>query len=265
MKKLVAISFFVLFSAAMSAQVSLEKTYNYSTSVVKLETLGYKYFLMDVPNAQCRIYNLDHSLYKTINCSVPGNQYLADIKYISQNLFDTDAGIELVYTYYKYVPTSTSYYYMYSSKIINEDGSAIQSIDGARYIYVNKTDDNAYKLFAYCYDYSVFPEIVWTNIYSLPGVPVISSVLKSDLPEMGINAFPNPASQTVTVAYQLPEKVSEGILFLFDSNGRKVNQFVVDNYSDHLSLDVTQYKSGVYHYFVEFGNIKTPSRKLVVQ
>jgi hypothetical protein len=54
-----------------NAQVTLEKKYDYSTSVVEFETLGYKYYLMDVPNGQCRIYNMDHSLFKTINCNVP--------------------------------------------------------------------------------------------------------------------------------------------------------------------------------------------------
>jgi hypothetical protein len=76
--------------------VTLEKKYDYSTAFVKLETQGYKYYLMDMPNAQCRIYNLGHSLYKTINCSVPNNCYLADIKYISEKVFDSDAGLELL-------------------------------------------------------------------------------------------------------------------------------------------------------------------------
>jgi hypothetical protein len=264
-KKIFTTGFFALLFTALSAQVSLDKTYTYSTAVVKLETLGYKYFLMDVPNEQCRIYNLDHSLFKTITCKVPTDFYLADIKYVSQNLFDNDSGIELVFTFYKYVPTTTSYYYMYNSKIINEEGTVIQNIDGARYIYINQTGENTNKLFAYCYDYSVFPEIIWTNIYNLPGMPVVSSAIKNDAPEIGIGAFPNPASKTVTVAYKLPEPVSEGTLHLFDNTGRKISQFTIDPHSDHLSLDVSQYQRGVYHYFVEYGNTKMPSGKLVIQ
>jgi hypothetical protein len=145
-------------------QITLQKTYNYSTAVVKLETLGYKYYLMDVLASQVRIYNMDHSIFKTINCSVPNGYYLADIKYVSENLFNSDSQIELAYTYYKYVPTSTSYYYIYGAKVINESGSNLLSIDGAQYIYVNKTGETEYKLFAYCYDYSVSPEkVVWSR------------------------------------------------------------------------------------------------------
>ena len=42
------------------------------------------------------------------------------------------------------------------------------------------------------YNYSVFPETIWTNIYSLPGMPVFSAKLK-DKPDFELNAFPNPA------------------------------------------------------------------------
>jgi len=174
MKKLAVITAFLMIFLAVNAQVTFEKKYNYSASIVKLETLGYKYFIMDVPNSQCQIYNLDHSLYKTINCNVPNSFYLADIKFISENVFDNDAGIELLCTYYKYIPTQSSYYYEYDSKIINDDGSTILTIDGARYNYINQTGEGVFKLFSYCFDYSVFPETVWTNIYSLPGAPVVS-------------------------------------------------------------------------------------------
>jgi hypothetical protein len=264
MKKLLFTGIFFILFFALSAQVTLEKKYNYSASVVKLETQGYKYYLMDVPNSQCRIYNLDHSVFRTINCAVPNNFYLADIKHISENLFDNDDGIELIYTYYKY--NTAKAYYEYESKIINEDGSEIISaIKGAQYVYVNKTDDDIYKLFAYCFDYSVFPEKVWTNIYNLPGAPIVSAYLQKDDPNILLNAFPNPASETVKVAYSLPENVNTGKLHLFDNNGKSVSQFIIDNHTDFLSLDISQYNSGVYHYFIEYENTRTPSKKLVIR
>lgn len=264
MKKMVLTLMAVLFSGMLIAQVSLEKTYNYSAAVVKFETHGYKYYVMDVPNAKCRIYNLDHSLFKTINCIVPANCYLADVKYLSENLFDNDNGIELAYTWYQYFSTQDAYYYEYDSKIINEDGSAITTIDGARYIYVNATGENTYKLFAYCYDYSVFPEIIWTNIYSLPGTPVYSFAME-DKPVLELNAFPNPAENSVKMTYSLPENVNEGTLFLFDNNGRFIERFVVDGHTNHLLLDVSKYQSGVYNYFVESAGKKSASKKLVVR
>ena len=149
-----------------------------------------KYYLMDVPNGQCRIYNTDHSLFKTINCNVPGGFYLSDIKFLSEKLFDNDAGIELLCTFYKY--NSSLNFYEYDSKIINDDGSQIQFIDGGLYNYINKTEENTYKLFSYCFDYSVFPEKVWTNIYNLPGTVVSAYYLDEKSPEILIILLPEP-------------------------------------------------------------------------
>jgi len=265
MKKLTVIFYFLLALSGTYAQVTLEHTYNYSAAIVKLETLGYKYYLMDVPNSECRIYNPDHSLFRTINCNVPVNCYLADIQLLSEKLFDHDEGIELVYTWYRYVPTTGSYYYIYGSSIINEDGSLLANIEGARYIYLNKTDEDIWKLIAYCYDYSVWPERIWTNIYSLPGTPVVSAASLDT--ELGISAiaFPNPANNRLKVRYRLPEGVSEGTLYLLSSDGKLAGHFRVDSHTDHLLLDVSGYKSGVYHYFAEGGNKRSKSGKLLVR
>lgn len=59
LKVIFTITLFVFLFTVLNAQVTFEKKYDFSTAVVELETLGYKYFLMDVPNGQCRIYNMD--------------------------------------------------------------------------------------------------------------------------------------------------------------------------------------------------------------
>lgn len=253
-----------IFSLVSSAQITLDHKYDYSTSVVKLETKGYKYYLMDVPTAQCRIYNMDHSLYKTITCNVPNGYYLTDIKYVSENLFDADVDIEILYTYYKYVATSTSYYYIYGSRIVNDNGSVMLTIDGAQYNFVNKTGDSTWKLFSYCYDYSVFPEKVWTNIYNLPGQLYSAIALVDDKSGLTLKSYPNPVSETLKIEYSLPENAGTGMLYLLDSNGRSVQNFQVDNHINHLDIDVTGMKPGTYFYFVESGGKRSETGKAVV-
>ena len=145
MKKL-TIATILLLPFLAFGQINLESTYNYSGSYTNLRSSGDKFFIMDVASSQCRIYNMDHSLFKTINCTVPSGYFLADIKFVSENLFNADSKIELAYTYYKYVSTSTSYYYIYGAKVITEAGTVLQPIDDAQYLYVNKTGDTEYKL-----------------------------------------------------------------------------------------------------------------------
>lgn len=265
MRSTITIISIMLSVASANAQVVLEHTYNYSAAVCYLESQGYKYYLMDVPNAQCRIYNPDHSLFRTISCNVPLNSFLADIQLVSENIFDNDPGIELVYTWYRYVPAGDSFYYIYGSRIIQEDGSLLQDIEGARYVYLNEVQDGQWKLFAYCFDYSVWPEKVWTNIYSLAGSPVNSAALTEASGAFSVNMIPNPARNNLKVSYKLPEGAREGVLYIFSSNGKLEGRFAVDNHTDHLLLDISRYKSGLYYYFVESGNRRSPSGKLVVQ
>ncbi len=264
MRQIYLTALFAFVFIQLFGQVSLQKTYNYSTSVVKLETQGYKYFLMDVPNSQCKIYNMDHSLYRTINCSVPTGYYLSDIKLISEKLFNSDTQIELAFTYYKYVASGNSYYYIYGSKIVSENGSVIQTIDGAQYISVNKTSDTEYKLFAYCFDYSVSPEKVWTNIYSLPGIYVSSTLIAGSQQDVFLNAFPNPVSDILRLDYVLPEKTRLARLNIVDSKGNPVKKFEIDSHSDHLSLNAKDLSSGVYLYYIEYDHVRSESKKIVV-
>src|SRR5210317_1798820 len=70
----------------LQAQVTLEKTYNYSGTLTAIDSNEYKYFVMDVPMKQCRIYNEDHSLFKTINLTVPEGYFLYDIKFVSRKV-----------------------------------------------------------------------------------------------------------------------------------------------------------------------------------
>lgn len=265
MKRSLIFLFFTFLTVVGSGQITLDKKYNYSTSGVNLEIQGYKYYLMDVPNEQCRIYNRDHSLYKSIPCVVPDGYYLADIKYVSEKLFDNDPEIEILYTYYQYIPTNDSYYYRYGSRIANENGGVILTIDGARYNYVNMTGADTFQLFSYCYDYSFFPEIVWTNIYNLPGKWYTYATLTGDPQDLWLRSFPNPATKSMRVEYTLPENVDTGNLYLCNSSGQPVSNYLIDRHTTFLELDVSPFPAGIYYYFVEYNGRRSESKKIVVQ
>ncbi len=80
-------------------------------TLAKLEKLGEVYYSMDVTAKQCLIYDMDHSLIKSIALPTPEGYYLEDIQFLSEQLFNDDDLLELVYIYSKYVPTEFSYYF----------------------------------------------------------------------------------------------------------------------------------------------------------
>ena len=72
------------------AQPVYEHTFSESANIAHLESLGEVYYTMDVISKQCLIYDMDHTLLKSIALPTPDGYYLADIQYLSENLFNQD-------------------------------------------------------------------------------------------------------------------------------------------------------------------------------
>ncbi len=144
-----------------------ESTYPVSGTYTRLANSGYKFYVMDVAQNQCRIYNTDHTLWKTINLVIPANNFLYDIGYVSENLFTADNSLCLAYVYYNY--NTTGQYYTYTAKVIREDGTVLINVPGGAYMYVHSLPNGNAKLLVYSFNYSVSPYTVQTHINDIPG------------------------------------------------------------------------------------------------
>jgi hypothetical protein len=186
----IALIFSLLSTRNMAfAQITLEKTYTYSTTVGELSSGEYVYYLMDVPLGQCRIYNTNHILTKTINLSIPSGYYLSDLRFVSRNLFNTDNLIELLYVYEKYVTTTSAAYYQYGLAVVNENGTQLLTLNDGAYAEVQSIGTST-RLLAYTYKYNTLGYYdVTTNIYLLGGSS--TAVLPRGTDE--IKVYPNPA------------------------------------------------------------------------
>ena len=266
MKKFILIFTFLFFSIGIFSQVSLIQSFNYSATIIKINETDYKYFLMDVPGEECRIYNTDFSLYKTIALDIPDGQWLYDIKFVSEDLFNSDTDIELLYTYYKWITTNASTgdgYYVYHTKIQSEKGSVLLDVPGALYSYIKETQKDEFKLFLYVYDYSLNPYTIKTNIYSLPGK--LNTLMEQQILSAEISAFPNPGTDIINFHYSLPPDIKKARLILSDTNGNIQKTFDVDEFSSSLSISTNDISPGVYLYFLESIAFKSEAKKLFIQ
>ena len=264
--KLKAVIFllFLGFSIDMNAQISQDASYAYSGTFTKLALSGDKFFVMDVTNSQCRIYNTNHSLWKSINLEVPAGQYLYDIQYVSENLFTTDNSLCLIYTYYLY--DEVNQYYTYTTKVIKEDGTLLLSLPGCQYYYVTELQDGATKLITYSYDYSIFPSTITTGVYSLPGTLLaVSSATIDPAGTAAFKVFPNPASQQVNLLFPEPIKSQDATLELRNASGQLLQQIPVQIGQNQLQLNISQYPRGMYFYQLRQQNQVSVAQKLVIQ
>lgn len=268
MNKLI-IYILLFLGASLSAQITLDKHYDHSCVSTKINATDYKLFLMDDVQNQCRIYNLDNSLYKTISLAIPTGMYLYDVRFVSQDLFDLNDKIELLYIYYEYVETNATTqtgYYNYFTKIVDEDGKVLLSQDGGLYSYMYKVGDDDYRLFIYSYDYSTWPYDTNTDIYELPGYPYFLSLsdVSSRSSSVG-DAYPNPAAEYATIGYELPPGVMEADLRLYNMSGKQVSNYRIDRNFSSLRIQTGSLLPGEYIYRIENEGSLSPSKQIIIK
>ncbi len=262
MKKVAFTIILSLFFGIAFSQISLEATYSHSATYTRLANSGYKYFLMDISTSQCRIYNTNHALWKTLSLNVPVNNYLYDIKYVSENLFTTDNTLCLIYIYYNY--NSTGQYYTYTAKVVKENGTELLSIPGCQYVYVYNIAGVGTKMFAYSYDYSSNPYSIQTKVFNLPGQLITQTNEPEGLPGGLRGSFPNPASQFTTIRYELPNGIPSAELVITDLEGRILKTIQVGHDTNHLQIPASEYAAGIYLYFLRARNYQSKAEKLLI-
>jgi hypothetical protein len=253
-----------LVGTVLLAQPVYEHTFSESATIAYLEHLGEVYYSMDVINKQCLIYDMEHTLLKSIALPIPEGFYLADIQYVSENLFNEDNLVELVYIYSKYVPTTLSYYYTFEAQLINENGDVQLTLPGVGFTEVIQTSSQELKFLAYEYNYSVIPYLTKTLVYSLPGgsTKATSGVLA---PARLGNAYPNPASQLVHIPVHLPEGSGPGTLVITDLQGRDVWNYPVTGSNGQVVFPGGNLSPGTYLYHIRTGNTRTETGKVVIK
>lgn len=243
---------FLSWGAGLQAQIQFEKSFPHSGTFADLELDGQKFFVMDVASEQCRFYNLDYSLWKTVQFNVPDNQYLSDAKFLSQHLFNSDDLVEMAIVYYKYVETSTSYYYIYTTEIVNENGSVLLSVPGSSWVDVVRSALEGSRVLFYVYDYSVFPYTVQTQVYSIPGrlTGLEEPGSRVDEAENEALIFPNPIVGPATLKIQNGGLQQQARLLIRDEQGRLYSETLIRPGTVEQELNLAPLQPGTYIYEV---------------
>lgn len=263
MKKNILMLAWIISTVMAHSQIIKEHDYTGSTTLVKLAESGDKYYTMDWSNNQCQIYNIDHSLWKTISLPVPAGMYLYDVRHVSEKLFNLDSKLELAYTYYAY--DSVLFYYTYETRVINEDGLELLAVPGASYSEVKSVTGSGTRMLAWVYDYSVLPYTVHTMIYSLPGQQASDGPGHEGGDFKAANVYPNPARTYFTIPYRLPENVVTGELTLSDGYGKVIRSYAIGRAFSELQVSTSGWPRGMYYYRIRAGGMVSPAGKIMIE
>lgn len=149
--------FFLFFSTIVTSQITYENFYyNGYISRIFLENSGEKYYLVNNGTHQIEFFNANHSIWKTVVLSVPTNTYSIGVNHISETKINPDNQIEISYTTY----SSGNSGIIYQSKIINDEGTVLLSIENCSSLLVNEQEGLATKIISKATSES--------NVYSVP-------------------------------------------------------------------------------------------------
>ena len=258
-----------------TAQITLIHTYDSAASVsingnvsqlmiINFEVSGEKYVNINRWGKYISIYDMNHSLIKTISLiDLPLNTsgQVGDILYISEQLFDTDTGIEFMYCYNS---TTTNY----TTQIYNDDGSFMFSENGAPLVKVNyplqqypvyNTSQGTIMILSY--------ENGQAKVFSLPGT-LSENIAKANIDLVAQNSisnpYPNPAVNTTQVDYELPKGINHGEIVFYNLQGKEVKRFQVDKTFNTLLISTSDLSAGTYYYQLQTTGQNSEGKKMVV-
>lgn len=285
MKKLLFILSLLFCVAGTKAQITYEHTYNTNSidngqpRIVHFSSQGYKYAVVNAgtTTGTINIYNLNHSLYKTMTIpTMPPSASNLFVYYISDSLFNTNpANIEYLVT--EADANGTGYV-----RIFDDIGNTLFSKDS---VYLNPYllqlpytepifyTPNGYKMILQQNDPSFTDTAAY--VYSLPGAlpcnecangVVITTAAPNEQQGNGslLNAYPNPAKNSTTIKYELPYGINQGDIIFYDLQGRQVKTFTVDRTFDSLLVSTADLAAGTYFYVLRAGGNYVGSKKMVI-
>ncbi len=155
-------------------QIIYEGTHDDGFKTFQVDNGDIKYIKYNKSEQTVSVYNLDHSVWKTIRLPLPKEHTLDEIKSISQNVFNSDTLMELAYSCVEYHTTNNleganaNYVdIQFTLNIINEKGEMILKADDSNDLKIVESN-GIRKLLIYKHVGQGFKESGQIEVYSLP-------------------------------------------------------------------------------------------------
>ena len=287
-KKLLLIALLgVLFCPGQSdAQITLDKAYPSGTEglyMVNLELSGPKYVLksQDSGDRYLKLYNLNHSLWKSIDCNPlravkrtnNTTVFLFGSFYISETLFDCDTNIEFIYT-----SQAAGFPDRSIVDIYNEHGKMLFSSDstdlpmnyGTGLVYllqqrpVYNTPGGAKMILNKAVNRVGSVWNIAPHVYNLPcALSTGIAGLKKQAEGPDLSVLPNPHFYESTIKYTLPEGMERAEIVVSSMDGKELKRYQVDNTFNSIYIGHSDMPAGSYLYSLVGGGQVLTAKKVI--
>ena len=255
--KTLLISIFISIQLFAFSQITLDATYEGSAGFSQIKENAFRFYNYDTTNRQCVIYDDQHQQLNAIDLGLTDSQYLSSINYVSENLFDLDENLELLFTFSEWVLVDTTWYLYYQSKVINENGDLLVNLPGAQYNSVTNTNSGS-ELLSWVYDYALSSYPIETLVYHIPGN--YSDVENKSADEQ-MAAWPNPCTQQI----YLPVSENSNSIRIFNEQGLLVDEVNSSSTQTPVKYSVNHLSAGLYFYQSISDNKEGKMNKFIIQ
>ncbi len=168
------ISIVLLVSFQSFSQLEFEGTIKSNFKAIQFEDGEMKFYNFDPKSQNIKFYNLDNSLWKTIQLPLDKNHYFEELLLVSQNTINTDDEIELVYTSIEYNythveedPNDDNDLVRYTLNIVNESGQKLLTVPNSQRLKLSSSN-GINKLLVYKGAEFAFRDDSEILVYALP-------------------------------------------------------------------------------------------------
>lgn len=219
------------------------------------------FLLQNLSDGTYSCFNAEGELHVNLKYMSDDTVDAYEVIAIARNVFTTDGKIcRLVKAYEAISDGSLAGNYYYVDRgiyIIDEDGNTIQKLTSDQ----NNVDEfyvgallikvaNQYKLLIeeYYYRYNTNENSgEYVYVYSCPGNGETTTSVENVPEKVKRNAYPNPATDLVTLPYDANGATS---MKIYDMQGKLVERKFLDKNKQELQLNVKDYPSGMYFFEV---------------
>lgn len=274
MRTILTLLAFVIMTSVQS-QIVLEHQYSstgsthYPLMTTYLDGYGFKYYQNDLDNSVINVYNLNHTLFRTINVpfimTTAFNEY--QVYYLTNMLFDNDSS-NIEYIWFGMNTSNKNFI-----NVVNETGNILFT-DSAFYFWGNnsmfsfnnilQTDSGAKMILDY-HDST-------TKVFSLPGnLPCLScsdllpnsNQIKSINPNDLLNIFPNPNSGDINIEYKISGNYKNSEIIIIDINGIEIKRLKIDKPNDKVLVSDLSIPAGVYMIYLRTNKGLISAKKMI--
>ncbi len=268
MKRILATLLLVFSLLGAKAQLTYQHSYpsSYALSVVNLLLSGKKYCQYDYTSHQVVLYNLNHSVWKTIALPIlPGLSEPYFNGFVSEDFFKIDHKVDMLVGYTDTgVTAGVSGHWV----IIDETSGIIDRFDSTVGFEIHNIGLDSFVAF-------IEYRHTWiTSVYSIPGTlpcNLCGGGLGLGMPTNNgsgnssfmSEAIPNPSSEQTKIEYKIPRGAT-GTIRVYNAIGKEVKSYKVDSNFNYITLDNSELPSGTYYYNLNTGDGLTSTKKMVV-